>query len=235
MAEEALIMLVAGEILIGNIGKIRKTREILKVVEGVEDAEWVPEAGEVTSEWLLEESGVEAVVEVLAEAATDQIKKEEAKDLVRLIPGIPLGLSNKSNRGGGTTRTRLTMQVTGEMTSPQPRTGTMMSTPGLWRTPRCSHPVGHLLRLGASRSTGQLLVMWVSLGQVKPRLRVKPTTASPTVSPSICRLCSKQAASASTTLPPVRISSPPSVSGAGRPRARLRGKASQGQDTRGAA
>jgi len=32
---------------------------------------------------------VEAVVEVLAEAATDQIKKEEAKDLVRLIPGIP--------------------------------------------------------------------------------------------------------------------------------------------------
>ena len=231
-------MLAAGEILIGNIGKIRKMREILKVVEAVEDAEWVPEAGEVTSEWLLEESGVEAVVEVLAEAATDQIKKEEEKDLVRLIPGILLGLSNKSSRGGGTTRTRLTMQVTGEMTSLQPRTGTMMSTLGPWRTPRCSHPVGHQLRLWASRSTAQRRVMSVSLGQVKLQgaaRRQLPTTAFPTVSPSICPPCSKRAASASTTLPPVRISSPPSVSGAGRPRARPRGKASQGRDTRGAA
>ena len=81
MAEEALVMLVVRETQIGNIGNIRnirRMREILREAEAEGDEEWVPEAGEVTLDWLLEESGVEVVVAVLAEAATDQIKMAKA-------------------------------------------------------------------------------------------------------------------------------------------------------------
>ena len=67
-------MPVVEETRIGNIGNIRRMREILRAAEAEGDVEWVPEAGEVTLEWLLEESGVEVVVVVLVEAATDQIK-----------------------------------------------------------------------------------------------------------------------------------------------------------------
>lgn len=52
-------------------------REILRVVEAEEDAEWVPEVGEVMSAWHPEESGAGDVVVVLVVAATDPIKREE--------------------------------------------------------------------------------------------------------------------------------------------------------------